>query len=158
MIGHSLGAGTTFCAMARDDRIRAGVLSCRALAGLGTHGFHQFYREAGKGVFYHELLALIAPRCVLATRGRHEQPFTAKGDFGSAEEAQQVFEWCYAYGRQISEHYQSSEDGMVARLFEGGHTFPEAERDFAYGWLDTQLNQVITTPGTLINKAKAGSE
>jgi len=57
MIGHSLGAGTTFWAMAYDQRIEAGVLSCHYLGGLDKKGWGQLYRQPGGGLFYHELWA-----------------------------------------------------------------------------------------------------
>ena len=140
MIGHSMGAGTTFWAMAFDQRIQAGVLSCHYLGGLGIRGWHQFYREPGRGLFYHELLALIAPRPVLATRGKLEQPATSKGDFESALEENQVLQWCYEYGKHFSKIYNAPENNMLVRLFNGGHSFPESERANAYDWLDQRLS------------------
>ena len=139
MIGHSMGAGTTFWAMAFDDRIRAGVVSCHFLGGLGLEGWHQFYRESGSGLFYHEMLALAAPRAVLATRGKREPPFTHKGDLETAEDENAVLQWCYEYGRHFSRLYDASENNIQVRLFDGGHGFPDAERAYAYDWLDERV-------------------
>lgn len=43
MIGHSLGAGTTFWTVAYDTRVKAGVVSCHFLGGLSCTGWGHFY-------------------------------------------------------------------------------------------------------------------
>ena len=139
MIGHSLGAGTTFWAMAHDERIRAGVTSCHYLGGLGMKGYGQLYQEEGRGVFYHELLSLIAPRALFATRGRQEKPFKVDWDYDTAEDVTSLFEWCYNYGSHILDLYGVSTVRMHLRPFDGGHQFPPDVRADAYVWLDRQL-------------------
>ncbi len=139
MIGHSLGAGTTFWAAAFDTRIKASILSCHYLGGLGIRGYHQFYQESGNGLFYHELLALIAPRACLATRGRKEKPLSVKGNFENIEDENSVMTWAFNVGKLWCHLYEVSEDKMQVRFFDRGHEFPEPERKFAYEWLTKQL-------------------
>jgi len=139
MIGHSLGAGTTFWAAAFDTRIRASVLSCHFLGGLGVSGWGHFYRQSENGLYYHELLSLIVPRACLATRGRKEIPFTLQGDFVTSEEENSVLEWAFKLGGHWCSLHGVSEERMQVQFFDGGHEFPEEQRNYAYKWLAKHL-------------------
>lgn len=139
MIGHSLGAGATFFAATFDARIKASVMSCATLSGLGVYGWGHFYRQPGNGIYYHELLSLIAPRACLATRGRQEVPFTLQGDFATPKDENSVLEWIFTLGKHWCRLYGVSEDRMQVQFFDGGHEFPEAQRGYAYEWLAKQL-------------------
>lgn len=138
MIGHSLGAGTTFWATAYDNRIRAGVASCHFLGGLSEDSWGQGYFLEGPGIYYHELLSLIAPRGMLATRGSEESPLSP-GDFDTPAQENAAMEWAYALGQHVCDLYGAPHDRMQMRRFVGGHCFPEAERLYAYEWLAQQL-------------------
>jgi dienelactone hydrolase len=142
MIGHSLGAGTTFWATAFDSRVKASVLSCHYLGGLGADGWIQFYRKHGNGIYYHEMLELIAPRAILATRGRKEIPLMEIGDFESPEDENSVLEWAFNVAKFWCHLYGVSGEKMQVRFFNGGHEFPEAERKNAYRWLQSQLTEL----------------
>ncbi len=139
MIGHSLGAGTAFWAAARDSRIRASVLSCHFQGGLGGGPWGKFYNQQGDGLYYHELAALIAPRALLATRGRKEKPFHGQGDFETATDENSVLEWTFEYGKYLCSLYGESSGNFQVRFFDGGHGFPETERTYAYEWLSDHL-------------------
>ena len=136
MIGHSLGAGTTFWTAASDDRVRASVLSCQFLGGIGGSPWYQAYGSDQGGIYYHELLALIAPRSVLATRGE-EDPVKFGLDSGETERS--VMAWAFDYARLFSALLGGSESAMQCRLFDGGHEFPKANRNEAYDWIMQQL-------------------
>ncbi len=139
MIGHSLGAGTTFWAAAYDSRIRASVLSCHYLGGLGYSGWGHYYLQSREGIFYHELLSLIAPRACLATRGRDEPSLSFMGNFATSGEENSVMEWVYELARYWNRLNGIPEDRMQVRFFDGGHEFPEEQRIYAYQWLAEQL-------------------
>jgi len=137
MIGHSLGAGTTFWAAAMDERVRAAVLSCHFLAGLGGSPWYQAYGADQAGVYYHEMLAAIAPRAVLATRGCEEDPVRFSLD--TPEAVTDVMEWAFDFGRLVCALCGGPAEAMQCQVFDGGHEFPEAQRKYAYRWLKAQL-------------------
>jgi len=138
MIGHSLGAGTTFWTMAYDTRVKAGVVSCHFLGGLSDGGWGHFYKAPRSGIYYHEMLGMMPPRALLATRGERETPLGPE-DLQSTEEERSVLRWAFDYGRLFCRLYGVSEERVQVRVFEGGHEFPKDEREHAYHWLDTVL-------------------
>lgn len=139
MIGHSLGAGTTFWTMAYDNRVKAGIVSCHFLGGLSDSGWGHYYCAQDPGIYYHEMLGMVPPRALLATRGEQEFPFTEQGDLHSPEEERGVLRWAFDYAKIFCQLYGVSEDRVLARIFKGGHEFPKEEREYAYHWLDEVL-------------------
>jgi len=138
MIGHSLGAGTSFWTAVVDTRVRASVLSCHFLGGLGGSPWYQAYGEDQGGIYYHELLALIAPRAVLATRGRRKEKLL-KFCLNSSRSELAVMQWAFEYAKLFCTLQDVPESHMRCRFFNGAHEFPESERNFAYQWLKKHL-------------------
>jgi len=135
MIGHSLGAGATFMSMAYDSRVKAGITSSVLAVGLsdsGRTGHLQFYRSKSPGIYKHEMLGMIPPRGLLATKGDEEHPLTNLGDLRSPEEAISVLKWAFDYSKIFCRLYGVSDDQMQVRVYNGVHEFPQSEREYAY--------------------------
>jgi dienelactone hydrolase len=158
-IGHSHGGYTTLFAMAFDDRIKAGVSNCgfdtfrldgntwrwsHATALMPLLGFYisnprinmDLYRAVPDSAVIdipfemHELLSLIAPRPLLLSTSDDDFVFPNGGWSvrRALSRVQPVYDLLDA-SRNLSKYY-----------FNGGHSFPAAASDNAYGWLEKQLN------------------
>jgi len=157
-IGHSHGGYTTLCAMAFDERIKAGVSNCgfdtfrfdgntwrwsRATPLLPLLGFYvtsphltmDLYRGVpDSGVInvpfdLHQLLALIAPRPLLLSTSDEDFVFPNGG--WSARRAL----------ARVEPVYQLLGDSgrLSSYFFSSGHSFPAEASANAYDWLDRQL-------------------
>jgi dienelactone hydrolase len=135
MIGHSMGAGTTFWAAAYDSRIKAAVSSCHFMGGFAFNWWAKFYFDNKTGIHFHELLMLISNRSLLFLRGDQEEPITEAGDFKTKEDEQSALRWLFKKAKQWSKHYHQSTDSMQLEIFSGGHSFPAPMRKLAYEWL-----------------------
>lgn len=138
MIGHSLGAGTTFWTAAYDDRVKVAVASCHFLGSMDSRGHPYFYPHTpeAKGLWYHEFLELIAPKPFLATRGTKE---VLQGEFQTREQDLSAHRWAFAYGKYVYDLYQVDEDHIQTRIFEGGHEFPAEVRRESYEFIEKYL-------------------
>ena len=45
-----------------------------------------------------------------------------------------------SFGKHLCKLHRTSEDRMEVRSFDGGHEFPEKERQYAHKWLSKHLN------------------
>ncbi len=141
MIGHSLGAGTTFWTTAMDSRIRCGVASCHFLGGLNSNGWGLFYRRKDEqGLYFHELLQLIPPRGFLMVLGANDKPFPEQGDFDTAEDRNAVIRWAFEGAKNICRLYQAPPRRIELRLPNYGHRFSKKQRQYAYRWLARHLS------------------
>jgi dienelactone hydrolase len=141
MIGHSLGAGTTFWTAAIDDRIKVAVTSCHGLFGIDTLGRPRFYPnfygdDMSPAIYYHELLELIAPRALLATRGNAE---ASREGFPTREAYLAAREWVFSYGRYVGDLHQGAGSRIRALSFDGGHEFPATIREECYRFIEACL-------------------
>jgi dienelactone hydrolase len=144
MIGHSQGAGITTLSMAMDERVKVGVASCGALGGISEEWL-RLYDEAPKarGLWLHEQLELLAPRCYLFANGRQE-PW-----LGGLQEAEflAVSRWVTGYARYIYALHGVAPERIQSIIFPGGHCFHTDVRQQAYEFLEKYL-----TPGPQISQ------
>ena len=138
MIGHSLGAGTTFWTAAFDGRVKVAVTSCHYLGGMDSRGHAYLYpnKPKAKGLWYHEFLELIAPRPLLATRGANED---LQGGFQTREQGLSAHRWTFAYGKYMYDLYPVDEDRIQTWIFDGGHEFPAEVRRESYEFIEKYL-------------------
>lgn len=157
-IGHSHGGFTTLCAMAFDERIKAGASNCgfdtfridgntwrwsQATALLPRLGFYvsspyinmDQYRavpdsEVIRTPFdMHELLALISPRALFLSTSDADFVFPNGG--WSARQALMRIEPVY--------QLLKASDRLGSHFFSNGHSFPPEVSTRAYDWLDRWL-------------------
>jgi dienelactone hydrolase len=139
MIGHSLGAGTTFWTAAYDYRLKAAVASCHYLGGMDNYGLPIWYPKApeSEGLWYHEILEIIAPTPYLATRGVDED---LQGRFDTKEKNLKAQRWAFEYGSYVYSLHGAGEDAIRTRIFDGGHEFPPQVREKCYEFIEKHLS------------------
>ena len=131
MIGHSMGAGITLCAMPHDERIGVAVIS-----GAGMHPAGESY---GYGLEFGELLSIIAPRPLLDV--------TASLDNGPQDKSPlpldaRMRERRAAHVKAATIYAALGEpEGLSCTEFEGDHSFPAHTRAAAYEWLKRWLRK-----------------
>lgn len=136
MIGHSQGAGITLIAVAHDGRIKAGVASCGAVGGL-SEKWLRLYGEPpnGDGLWFHEMLELVAPRALFVTHGKKE-------GWLSGLDPDRFFaarKWAFDYGRDIYRIGGHDPNCLQEIAFDGPHCFPEDVRLRSYQFLEARL-------------------
>lgn len=138
MIGHSLGAGTTFWTAAYDDRLKVAVASCHYLGGIDGRGWSTWYPQRPEvvGLWYHELLELASPTPFLATRGVDEG---LQGGFPIREQDLEAHRWAFSYGEYVYDLYGVEEGTVKTLVFDGGHEFPQAVREECYEFIEKHL-------------------
>lgn len=138
MIGHSLGAGTTFWTAAYDDRVKVSVASCHYLGGMDERGRPRMYPDTPEndGLWYHEFLELITPRPFLATRGMKEG---FQGKFKTLEQNLEAHRWAFSYGAYVYDLYNMVENSIKTCIFDGGHEFPVEVRRESYEFIERAL-------------------
>ncbi|MDD5529429.1 MAG: hypothetical protein PHX21_05300 [bacterium] len=138
MIGHSLGAGTTFWTAALDERVKVAVTSCHYLGGMDSRGWASLYPQKPdvKNIWFHELLELIAPRALFATRGEKEG---FQGGFQTREQDLAVQQWAFNYGKYICKLNGVDENSIQTRIFDGVHEFPKEIRQESYDFIKNYI-------------------
>ena len=141
MIGHSLGAGTTFWTAAYDKRVKVAVASCHYLGGMNNRGWPLLYPKTPQncGLWYHELIELIAPTPFMATRGTNE---ALQGGFQTKEHNLSVHRWAFSYSKYVYDLYNVGEDLIRTRIFNGGHEFPTKVRHESYEFIEKYLAKI----------------
>jgi len=149
-IGHSQGGGITIDAMGLDERIKVGVSSCGQWpARLSKNPFHHArtgwwvgrpllrpYCWTGKPfpVDLHELLAMIAPRPIMAITALND------GGYGLDEVEALRPAWSNLAGNVAAVYaLMGAEDHFQSLLHTLGHGFLREQRDAAYAFLDAHL-------------------
>ena len=127
VIGHSMGGMTAFYAMASDERIKTGAISCgvatvdsvRKLPRVHTFAWAVpgLRREFGE---IYSLFNLIAQRPMFISSGTNDVEFPIAGADEFVEK-----------GRK----YYADQSGIRYNKFEGPHSFPDDARDKAYAFL-----------------------
>jgi dienelactone hydrolase len=141
-IGHSHGGYGTLFAMAFDDRIKAGVVSCGFTCFRSDPTPDRWYRRTALiprlGTFehrmqdtpldFHHLFAAIAPRALFLSVALKDAIFPAVGDLAWIEtDVQKVYERDNAAQR------------FEVYAFDGAHAFTDEARDRAWEFLDKHL-------------------
>lgn len=140
VIGHSLGGHNALFTATFDRRLRAVVTSCGFtpfpdyyggdLAGWTSVTYMPRVREvwgcdpARVPFDFPELIAALAPRGCWVCAPEHDDNFAVAGVRRAIEEARGVFA---LYG---------ADERLVLVTPDAAHTFPAAERQKAYDWLD----------------------
>jgi dienelactone hydrolase len=142
-IGHSHGGYGTLFAMAFDERIKAGVVSCGFTCFRSDSAPERWYRRTaliprlggfeGKmeqtSVDFHHLFAVIAPRALFLSVALKDQVFPEVGDVKWIEKDLQT-----VYARDKAKgHYE-----MYA--FDGAHAFTPKAKNRSFSFLDKQLH------------------
>lgn len=145
VIGHSLGGHNALFLAVFDERIRAVVSSC----GFNVFAKHnggdvrawssRYYMPRIKSAYgdvparipfdFTEVLAALAPRAVFVNAPLHDAP-----DF----EVSGVRD-CITAASPVYRELFHAESRLVARHPDAGHSFPAAERQAAYAFLDRHL-------------------
>lgn len=145
MIGHSLGGQETLWGAMFDERIKVAVSSCGFAEYIDVKG--QFLQPNCHGAVpgilnctkIGQMARLIAPRPFLMFSGDQDKLFLRSAVEPVANSLRQEYA-----ARKMPERY-------VWHPFDGPHSFPEANRQLAYGWFDRWLksglaNAVPTKP------------
>lgn len=145
VIGHSLGGHNALFLAVFDPRVRAVVSSC----GFNVFAKHnggdvrawssRYYMPRIQTVYgddpakipfdFTEVLAALGPRPVFVNAPLHDAP-----DF----EVSGVRD-CFAAAAPVYREVFHAEDRLVVRYPDAGHSFPAAERQAAYAFLDLHL-------------------
>jgi dienelactone hydrolase len=141
-IGHSHGGYGTLFAMAFDERIKVGLVSCGFTCFRSDPTPDRWYRRTALiprlGVFegkmeqtpvdFHHLFAAIAPRSLFLSVALKDAIFPGVGDVKWIErDLKRVYEREKAQGR------------FELYAFEGAHAFTPEARELAWAFLDQQL-------------------
>lgn len=141
-IGHSHGGYGTLFAMAFDDRIKAGVVSCGFTCFRADNLPERWYRRTALmprlGAFegrmhdapvdFHHLFAAIAPRALFLSVANQDSIFPQVGDM----------QWIEEDVRKVYERNNAMEK-FQCHVFDGEHAFTPQARDLAWKFLDHQL-------------------
>lgn len=141
-IGHSHGGYGTLFAMAFDERIKAGVVSCGFTCFRADPLPERWYRRTALiprlGTFenrmqdvpvdLHHLFATIAPRGLFLSVALKDSIFPNVGDMKWIEQDVRSF-----YDRK------KAASGFECHVFDGEHAFTPEARDRAWAFLDRQL-------------------
>lgn len=144
-VGHSHGGYGTLFAMAFDERIKAGVVSCGFTCFRSDNLPERWYRRTALiprlGTFenrmedspvdFHHLFAAIAPRGLFLSVATKDSIFPKVGDTT----------WIESDVRKVFEREKSSEN-FQCYTFDGEHAFTPEARDRAWAFLDKQLKPV----------------
>lgn len=133
VIGHSMGGIHAPYLTALDARITAGVQNCGLVTYLDEYE-HQWIQcfpfnapLMGEGIDSPELLALISPRPYMIISGKEDVTLRHSG-------AREMFELAKRYYIE-----DGSPENLVFVPFEGGHEFPDEQRETAYDFLNEHL-------------------
>lgn len=147
VIGHSLGGHNALFLAVFDERVKAIVSSC----GFNVFAKHnhgdvrawssRYYMPRIKTVYgddpakipfdFTEVLAALAPRAVFVNAPLHDVPdFEVSGVRDCLDAALPVYRTLF-----------NAADRLVARHPDAGHSFPAAERQAAYAFLDRHLER-----------------
>ena len=143
VIGHSLGGHNSIFTALFDQRIKAVVSSCGFnafpyyykgnIAGWSHRGYMPQLRDTYQldlkkvPVDFPELIAALAPRAFFANSPLHDANFEVEGVRKCIEAAQPVYE-LFGVGDRLTVVYPDA-----------GHSFPKAERERSYRFLDHWL-------------------
>ena len=146
VIGHSHGGHNAIFAAAFDERIRVAVSNCglsafseeeEAMEWSLEDGYiyipklrRYFLEDVAPPFDLHEVAALIAPRPWLNVSSYFDRAY------GNQEFLAEVGKQLY----QVYNLYRASQ-AFGHYMHGGGHSFPRAARDLAYGWLDRWLKE-----------------
>ena len=141
-IGHSHGGYGTLFAMAFDERIKAGVVSCGFTCFRSDPTPERWFRRTAliprlggfegqmkeTPVDFHHLFAAIAPRSLFLSVALQDKIFPNVGDV----------EWI---GKDLKTVYERENAGENFRMhnFDGPHSFTPEARDLAWAFLDRHL-------------------
>lgn len=138
-IGHSHGGYGTLFAMAFDERIKAGVVSCGFTCFRADHFPDRWYRRTAliprlgqfegqmenSPVDFHHLFGAIAPRPLFLSVALKDSIFPQVGDMKWIErDLQQVYQ-----GENAGQNFECF-------VFDGEHAFTDQARDRAWAFLD----------------------
>jgi dienelactone hydrolase len=143
-IGHSHGGYGTLFAMAFDERIKAGVVSCGFTCFRTDTGPARWYRNTAliprlggfegrmedTPVDFHHLFAAIAPRGLFLSVATKDRIFPAVGDMN----------WIEADVRTVYAREQAGQR-FECYVFDGAHAFTIEARDRAWAFLDRELKR-----------------
>ena len=143
-IGHSHGGYGTLFAMAFDERIKVGVVSCGFTSFRADPMPDRWYRRTALiprlGTFenhmedtpvdFHHLFAAISPRALFVSVALKDSIFPAVGDT----------DWMQADGRAVYSREKSAEKFQIY-AFNGEHAFTPEARDRAWAFLDEQMKR-----------------
>ncbi len=145
-IGHSHGGYGTLFAMAFDERIKVGVVSCGFTCFRSDPTPDRWYRRTaliprlggfeGKmhetPVDYHHLFAAMAPRALFVSAAMKDAIFPGVGDVN----------WIR---KDVGSFYQKQKSGDAFELysFDGAHAFTPEARDRAWAFLDKHLQHLL---------------
>jgi dienelactone hydrolase len=152
-IGHSHGGYGTLFAMAFDERIKAGVVSCGFTCFRADNMPDRWYRRTAliprlggfenhmedSPVDFHHLFAAIAPRGLFLSVAQKDSIFPKVGDMA----------WIENDVRKIYTR-ANAEENFQCYTFDGEHAFTPEARDRAWEFLDKQLKP--TSSGRQKNK------
>jgi dienelactone hydrolase len=141
-IGHSHGGYGTLFAMAFDERIKVGVVSCGFTCFRADPTPDRWYRRTALvprlGTFegkmketpvdFHHLFAAIAPRALFISAALKDSIFPGVGDVN----------WIRTDVGKIYEHARSS-GAFELYSFDGAHAFTPETRDRAWTFIDRQF-------------------
>jgi dienelactone hydrolase len=144
-IGHSLGGHNALFVAAYDERIKAVVSNCGFnsfrkykegdLTGWSSEKYmpriaKSFAKDPRRMPFdFGEVLAVIAPRAVMAIGPEKDSNFEVSGVRDCVKAAAPVFELLGAKEKLVAEHPDC------------GHEFPKEVRERAYGFLERELGR-----------------
>ncbi|MDB6026470.1 MAG: alpha/beta fold hydrolase [Verrucomicrobiales bacterium] len=145
-IGHSHGGYGTLFAMAYDERIKAGVVSCGFTSFRADPTPDRWYRRTAliprlggfegrmneTPVDFHQLFAAIAPRALFISAAMKDSIFPGVGDVNWMRE-------------NVDEIYESLKSPSAFELyaFDGAHAFTPEARDRAWKFLNTHLHHNV---------------
>lgn len=147
VIGHSLGGHNALFLAAFDERIKAIVSSCGFTVFAKHNGGNvsawssRYYMPRIRTIYgddpakipfdFTEVLAALAPRPVFVNAPLHDAP-----DF----EVSGVRD-CFAAAAPVYRDIFQAEEHLVVRYPDAAHSFPAAERQSAYAFLDRHLRK-----------------
>lgn len=143
-IGHSHGGYGTLFAMAFDERIQAGVVSCGFTCFRPDPGPARWFRNTAliprlggfegrmedTPVDFHHLFAAIAPRALFLSVAMKDRIFPNVGDMN----------WIEPDVRKVYAR-EKSENRFECYVFDGEHAFTDEARDRAWEFLDRELKR-----------------
>jgi len=143
-IGHSHGGYGTLFAMAFDERIKVGVVSCGFTCFRADPSPERWFRNTAliprlggfekkmenTPVDFHHLFAAIAPRALFISAALHDSIFPKVGDVT----------WIEKDVRSVYQRDKAAENFELFS-FDGAHAFTPEARDRAWAFLDKNLKR-----------------
>ena len=142
-IGHSHGGYGTLFAMAFDERIKVGVVSCGFTCFRADPSPERWFRNTaliprlggfekkmeGTPVDFHHLFAAIAPRALFISAALQDSIFPNVGDV----------QWIEKDIRSVYQRDHAAAEKFELYSFNGAHAFTPEARDRAWEFLDKNL-------------------